>query len=1004
MMPLNPYIAGNPVGGTPNFVGRADVLREVLRVLRHPAQNAIVLYGQRRIGKTSILQQLAAQLPNEGPYHSVYFDLQDKAAWPLGRVLVEIARTIAYALNQPDPDASASSAHGSGEDPVKTFRDTWLPDALDALSEQTQSKTPSVTHSLVLLFDEFDVLADPKGGQAGADLFPYLRELMTLDPARLQFVFVIGRKVEDLESIALSLFKGTRALRISLLSKKDTVDLIHSSESNKSLKWSPDAVEKVWGLTHGHPFLTQQVCSRVWDDLYDTDPTGIPIALQEDVEAVIPDTLETSRNSMQWIWDGLPPAERVVISALAEAGEHPISQNDLEHVLQESGVRVVIRELQSAPQLLQEWDLIEPVQDGYRFRVELLRLWILEHKPLRRVQEELDRIEPLAENLYQAAAGFFRSNQLENALNLLRQAIGLNPNHLRARQLLAEILMLQGEIDEALQILQSLYDTQPAIARPRLIQAFLIKADEESIQENKLTIYQQILKIDPSHPEASRKANEINLAIRQQSLALKLTEVAKLENEKRYNEALDLTQTLASEYTNECDWQPEIERLERHVQLAKNYQRALGALQSGDSLTAKQLLIDVILLEPDYEEASRYLHKAITGVDIAEIEKNLEKERISHQKTQQKVTQIEKEVETLQKKLNQEQASHKKTKTRLTQLEKPLKSVPETSHFSPAGLLGIVKPEVKFVEKRLGINQISAISVSPNEKHLCVSGKTGFRLYEVEGLKEVWNLPTTGETNCVAFSPNNQVIAGGAKDNAIILINVQTGKMIRALQGHTNWVLSLAFSSNGLFLASGSGGRDVFIWDLSAGKIMNTLLGHKNSVVSVAFSPDGNLLATGSRDKTVKLWNTSTENTPAKSQNLLQSIFRTRTMNETVVTLADHKDSVWTVAFSPNSRILATGSRDHSIILWDSITGRKIQELSGHTDWVKSLDFDPSGHFLASGGNDNLVIIWNVSNGKLEGSFPGHDDNIVGIKYINAGKRLVSCSLNGSIIYWDSIN
>ena len=1004
MMPLNPYIAGNPVGGTPNFVGRADVLREVLRVLRHPAQNAIVLYGQRRIGKTSILQQLAAQLPNEGPYHSVYFDLQDKAAWSLGRVLVEIARTIAYALNQPDPDASTGSAQGLGDNPVKAFRDTWLPAALDALSEQTQSKTPSVKHSLVLLFDEFDVLADPKGGQAGADLFPYLRDLMSLDPARLQFVFVIGRKVEDLESIALSLFKGTRALRISLLSKKDTVDLIHLSESNKSLKWSPDAVEKVWGLTHGHPFLTQQVCSRVWDDLYDTDPTGIPTALKEDVEVVIPDTLETSRNSMQWIWDGLPPAERVVISALAEAGDRPINQNDLEHVLQESGVRVVIRELQSAPQLLQEWDLIEPVQDGYCFRVELLRLWILEHKPLRRVQEELDRIEPLAENLYQAAAGFFRSNQLENALNLLRQAIGLNPNHLRARQLLAEILMLQGEIDEALQILQSLYDTQPAIARPRLVQAFLIKADEESIPEDKLAIYQQILKIDPNHPEALKKANEINLAIRRQNLTLKLTEVEQLEDEKRYNEALALTQALASEYPDERDWHPDIERLERHVQLAKNYQRALGALQSGDAATAKQLLIGVISLQPDYKEASRYLHEAITGVDVVDLQNNLDKERVSHQKTQQKVTQIEKEVAALQKKLAQEQASHKKTKTRLGRLEKPLNSVPETSRFTPAGLLGGVKPDVKFVEKRLGINQISAISVSPDEKHLCVSSKTGFRLYEVDGLNEIWYLPTTGEANCVSFSPNNQIIAGGTKDNAIILVNVKTGKMIRALQGHTNWVLSLAFSSNGLFLASSSGGRDVFIWDLSAGKIMNTLQGHKNSVMSVAFAPDGNLFATGSRDKTVKLWNASTENSPAKAQNLLQSIFRGRTINESVITLADHKDSVWTVAFSPNSRILASGSRDHSIVLWDSTTGRKIQELNGHTNEVISLDFDPSGNFLASGGNDNSVIIWNVSNGKLERSFAVHDDNIVGVKFIHAGKRLVSCSLNGSIIYWDLIN
>ena len=63
-IPLNPYVAGNPVGDSPAFIGRADVLCEVLRVLRRFQDNAIVLYGQRRIGKTSILQH---QVPTSSP-------------------------------------------------------------------------------------------------------------------------------------------------------------------------------------------------------------------------------------------------------------------------------------------------------------------------------------------------------------------------------------------------------------------------------------------------------------------------------------------------------------------------------------------------------------------------------------------------------------------------------------------------------------------------------------------------------------------------------------------------------------------------------------------------------------------------------------------------------------------------------------------------------------------------------------------------------------------------
>jgi tetratricopeptide (TPR) repeat protein len=484
-IPLNPYVAGNPVGDSPAFIGRADVLREVLRVLRRPQDNAIVLYGQRRIGKTSILQHLAAQLSFGGPYRPVYFDLQDKAAWPLGRVLQELARSIAHSLGQPDPDL--------GPDPETAFRDEWLPAVLGDLPEGC---------SLVLLFDEFDVLTDPKAEQAAAAFFPYLRGLLTGDPGRLQFAFVIGRNVDDLDNIALSLFKGTPYQRVSLLDRDDTSDLVRLAEANDTLHWPDEAVEQVWQLTHGHPFLTQQLCSHVWEQAYDEEPDEPPTVTTVDVNTAVSDALKASRNALEWLWDGLPPAERVVASALAEAGPGPITQEELERLLHESGVRVVIRDLQNAPQLLQDWDLIEPADGGYRFRVELLRRWMAEHKPLRRMQDELDRIEPAAENLYQAALGLYQGGQLDQAIEPLRQTISLNPNHVRANQLLADILLAQGQIVEALLLLMRLYQYQPIVARSRLVQALLAQAQATESGDEELSCYQWVLELDPKQPEA----------------------------------------------------------------------------------------------------------------------------------------------------------------------------------------------------------------------------------------------------------------------------------------------------------------------------------------------------------------------------------------------------------------------------------------------------------------------------------------------------------------------
>src|SRR5262245_26277069 len=91
---INPYIAGTPLRRVKGFFGRADALEWVARELSNPDTNALVLYGQRRIGKTSLLMQLQRTLPSER-FLPVYFDLQDQARRPLQKVLVDLAETIA---------------------------------------------------------------------------------------------------------------------------------------------------------------------------------------------------------------------------------------------------------------------------------------------------------------------------------------------------------------------------------------------------------------------------------------------------------------------------------------------------------------------------------------------------------------------------------------------------------------------------------------------------------------------------------------------------------------------------------------------------------------------------------------------------------------------------------------------------------------------------------------------------------------------------------------------
>ncbi|RKZ91729.1 MAG: hypothetical protein DRR19_06425 [Candidatus Parabeggiatoa sp. nov. 1] len=492
MSPTNPYIVGNPVGNSPVFVGRPDILREVLRVVRDSQDNAIVLYGQRRIGKTSVLQKLEARLPKEG-LHPIFFDLQNKAEWSLGRLLRELAHKISSFLALAPPDL--------GDDPETTFRQVWLPDVLNNLPTNA---------SLVLLFDEFDVLANPESEQAAAAFFPYLRDLLNTNPTHLNCVFAIGRNIDDLSSIALSLFRGVPAKHVSLLSHEETVRLIHFSQTNQTLNWSNDeAVEKIWQLTNGHPFLTQALCSHIWDRLHNKNPNEPPTVTSKDVEETIPDTLISRRNTLEWLWDGLPPAERVVASTLAGAGAKVITDIQLEELLRKSGVQIIIRELHNAPRLLQELDLIEPADGGYRFRVELLRRWIAEYKLPQQAQSELDHLDPAADTLYQACQKLYRDGHEAVAVEPLRQAIGLNSHHVGANLLLADILLKQKQAKEAREILEQLYTIRPVAAQTSLIRALLALAKSNNSDDEQLKLYQRILAIDPKHPEARGERQQI---------------------------------------------------------------------------------------------------------------------------------------------------------------------------------------------------------------------------------------------------------------------------------------------------------------------------------------------------------------------------------------------------------------------------------------------------------------------------------------------------------------
>jgi WD40 repeat protein len=135
------------------------------------------------------------------------------------------------------------------------------------------------------------------------------------------------------------------------------------------------------------------------------------------------------------------------------------------------------------------------------------------------------------------------------------------------------------------------------------------------------------------------------------------------------------------------------------------------------------------------------------------------------------------------------------------------------------------------------------------------------------------------------------------------------------------------------------------------GILQQTLTGYNGGVLSVAFSPDSRMLASASAsgDITVELWDAATSSLTSP---LLQI-------------LTGHNDGVCSVAFSPDSRLLASASYDMTVRLWDAATGTLLQILTGHSGGVWSVAFSPDSRLLASSSRDKTVRLWGAATGAL---------------------------------------
>lgn len=493
---VNPYIAGAPVTEQRMFFGREDIFQWIENsITGQYADHILVIHGQRRVGKTSVLKQLGNRLPQR--YIPVFFDLQGRTHTTLDRFLWWLAREIVRVLKQDhDIELSIPDKEDFSRD-IEFFENRFLPDLKPVLTDKT----------LLLTFDEFDNLEESEVKEELArPLVDYLRRLMGY--ANLNFIFSIGssgRKLENMQAAYTEFFKSALYKKISFLNEEQTRHLI-TRPVEGLLRYDDKAVERIFSLASGHPYFTQLTCHELFARCQRTEQRHIAI---EDVEAVLDDVIERGTVNLKFVWDEASDIEKWSLAGLADLDQ--ADSRALADHLRRNRVRFSESDLTSGLLHLREKDILT---FDNRFVIQLLRRWLQKNRPIEQVREELTEVNPIANRYIEIGLEFKDASLFDKAIESFHQALEIANDNIQAQVNIALTYMDQKLYDKAVVEFEKTLalDDEDVSARAGLCEAHLALGDlalTRGRERDAALSYQRVLAINAEHTEARGRMADI---------------------------------------------------------------------------------------------------------------------------------------------------------------------------------------------------------------------------------------------------------------------------------------------------------------------------------------------------------------------------------------------------------------------------------------------------------------------------------------------------------------
>jgi len=503
MTTYNPYLS--EAVDTPSFFyGRSETIRFILNQLQEPQAHPIILFGQRKAGKTAVFRHLLHLKP-EG-FVWVYFDLQGYVHAPLAETLFHLAEAIAHQLDIAIPTKKTFLKDDH------FFETKFLNQIRSALKDRHPDQPPA----MVLLLDEFHL---PRGADVARDdtivtFFPFLYQLLQKD-APLRLVLTFGPELaisyrnnpqayQLLTQILSSplLHEGV-SHHVTSLSVEDALKLIKEPVGNQ-LVYNPEALDRILSLASTCPFLIRQLCGLIYEKKQPADSEPVAI-YSTDVEAVKTEFIRRLHSHFDALWDDLPLVQKVIFWLIAK---HRDSQGA---VPRQKLVSLLERQHIKLPKgLFQNHELVAEENHVVRFRIGGFGDWLVDQD----VENDLMIDFGHAENSNKDGSSAHFAGEFERALEYYREAVAINPYHLDAQLGIAEVLSQLGRTEESIEEYEKAYQLDPFFVADDLVNARLKYAGELEQAGDKngaILQYSRILEISPNHMRAQELWAELVL-------------------------------------------------------------------------------------------------------------------------------------------------------------------------------------------------------------------------------------------------------------------------------------------------------------------------------------------------------------------------------------------------------------------------------------------------------------------------------------------------------------